>query len=176
VSGGDRRDYGDDQDRSTGSAPAEEVVMRRYLIVANQTLGGDELVQLLRRRVAAEPSEFFLVVPATPVLELVPGAATAVAVGGSAVRPSSQQEARALAQHKLGDALEQFRAAGVTVDGVVGDGNPVRAVETAMNGRQFDEIIVSTLPSRLSRWLRADLPRRLEHKTGLPVTHVTADS
>ncbi|SDS50826.1 GABA permease [Friedmanniella luteola] len=150
--------------------------MRRYLIVANQTLGGDELVELLRRRAASEPSEFFLVVPATPVVELVPGAATAVAVGGPAVMPSSPQEARALAEQRLAGALERFRAAGATVEGIVGDANPVRAVETAMRGRQFDEIIVSTLPSRLSRWLRADLPRRLEHKTGLPVTHVTAGS
>ena len=115
--------------------------MRRYLIVANQTLGGDELVQLIRRRATAEPSEFFLVVPATPVLELVPGAAAAVAVGGSPVLPSSPEEARALAEERLRSALGQLRAAGATVDGVVGDANPVRAGETAMTGRQFDEII-----------------------------------
>jgi len=41
-----------------------------------------------------------------------------------------------------------------------------------LKGRQFDEIIVSTLPSRISHWLRQDLPRRLEHRCGLPVTHV----
>ena len=148
--------------------------MRRYLIVANQTLGGDELVELIRRRAASEPSEFFLVVPATPVLEMVPGAAAAVSVGGPAVLPSSPAEARALAEKRLGTGLEQLRATGASVEGVVGDANPVRAVETAMRGRNFDEIIVSTLPSRLSRWLRADLPRRLEHRTKLPITHVTA--
>jgi hypothetical protein len=148
--------------------------MRRYLVVANQTLGGESLVALIRRRVAAEPSEFFLVVPATPTMELLPGAAAAVSVGGSALMPCSPEEARALAEERLASALEQLRAAGATVDGVVGDPSPVRAVETVMKGRQFDEIIVSTLPSRLSRWLRADLPRRLEHKTELPVTQVTA--
>ena len=150
--------------------------MRRYLVVANQTLGGEALVALIRRRAAAEPSEFFLVVPATPTMELLPGAAAAVAVGGSAVMPAPPEESRALAQERLDNALEQLRAAGATVDGLVGDPSPVRAVETAMKGRQFDEIIVSTLPSRLSRWLRADLPRRLEHKTQLPVTQVAAGS
>lgn len=150
--------------------------MRRYLVVANQTLGGEALVALIRRRAAAEPSEFFLVVPATPTMELLPGAAAAVSVGGSAVMPAPPEEARALAQERLESALKQLRDAGATVDGLVGDPSPVRAVESAMLGRQFDEIIVSTLPSRLSRWLRADLPRRLEHKTQLPVTQVAAGS
>jgi GABA permease len=54
----------------------------------------------------------------------------------------------------------------------VGDHDPVHAVETVTRERQFDEIIVSTLPERMSRWLHRDLPRRLEHKTGLPVTHI----
>ncbi|GAA1853467.1 hypothetical protein ACFFOM_20345 [Microlunatus capsulatus] len=148
--------------------------MRRYLVVANQTLGEDELVDLIRRRAAAEPSEFFVVVPATPVLEMVPGAAAAVAVGVPALLPCSPAEARALAEERLAAALEQLRATGAAVEGAVGDANPVRAVEHALTGRGFDEIIVSTLPSRLSRWLRADLPRRLEHRTKLPVTHVAA--
>lgn len=71
-------------------------------------------------------------------------------------------------------AVTELKAAGVSVDGRVGDADPVRAVETALKGSQFDEIIVSTLPNRISRWLRQDLPRRLENKTGLPVTHVGA--
>lgn len=148
--------------------------MRRYLIVANQTLGADGLVELIRRRAVAEPSEFYVVVPATPVLEMVPGAAAAVAVGVPALMPCSPAEARALAEERLAAALEQLRATGASVEGAVGDGNPVRAVEEVVTSRDFDEIIVSTLPSRLSRWLRADLPRRLEHRTQLPVTHVAA--
>ena len=148
--------------------------MRRYLVVANQTLGGEALVALIRRRAAAEPSEFFLVVPATPTMELLPGAAAAVSVGGSAVMPAPPEEARALAEKRLGTGLEQLRATGASVEGVVGDANPVRAVETAMRGRNFDEIIVSTLPSRLSRWLRADLPRRLPPPPPPPVTQVAA--
>jgi GABA permease len=148
--------------------------MRRYLVVANQTLGGDELVELIRRYARAEPSEFFLIVPATPVMEMVEGMEGMAALGGSTLLPSSPEHARELAQKRLEAALAQLRAAGAKVEGLVGDRDPVRAVDTAMKGRQFDEIIVSTLPRRVSRWLRQDLPHRLEHKTGLPVSQVGA--
>jgi GABA permease len=147
-------------------------VMRRYLIVANQTLGGDELVELINKRRKAEPSEFFIVVPATPVMEMAPGLADMSFIGSGTVMPSTPEHARELAQDRLVEALAQLRAVGVQVDGLVGDPNPVHAVAKAMRGRQFDEIIVSTLPKRVSRWLHQDLPRRLEHKTGLPVTHI----
>jgi GABA permease len=145
--------------------------MRRYLVVANQTLGGDELVQLIAERAKAEPSEFFVVVPATPVLEMVPGVAGMPIIGGT-VMPASPEHARELAQDRLNAALAQLKAVGVKVDGQVGHRDPVHAVEATLKERKFDEIIVSTLPKRLSRWLHQDLPRRLEHKSGLPVTHV----
>jgi GABA permease len=146
--------------------------MGRYLIVANQTLGGDELVELVKKRAKAEPSEFFIVVPATPVMEMVVGAEAMSVIGGSTVAISTPEHARELAQERLDVALAQLAEAGAKVEGHVGDRNPMRAVETAMKGRKFDEIIVSTLPRRVSRWLRQDLPRRLENKTQLPVTHV----
>jgi hypothetical protein len=149
--------------------------MRRYLIVANQTLGGEELVQFVRTRTEAEPSEFFVVVPATPVMEMVHGAEGAPAVGGGTVLPSSPEHAHELAQQRLETALAQLKGIGAKVDGQVGHRDPVHAVEAAIKGgRQFDEIVVSTLPRRMSRWLHQDLPRRLEHKTQLPVTHVGA--
>jgi hypothetical protein len=146
--------------------------MARYLIVANQTLGGDDLTELVKKRAKAEPSEFFIVVPATPVMEMVQGAEAVSALGGSTVLPSSPEHARAVAQQRLDAALSQLKAVGAKVEGQVGERDPVRAVETALRGRQFDEIIVSTLPKRVSRWLHQDLPRRLEHKTQLPVTHI----
>lgn len=146
--------------------------MGTYLVVANQTLAEDQLLQLMKRRAAAEPSEFLLVVPATPTLEQVHGTEGVPAVGGATLLPSSPEHARDEAEGRLQRALSQFRAAGIKVEGHVGSRDPVHAVEAALKGRHFDEIIVSTLPRRLSRWLRADLPRRLEHKTQLPVTHV----
>jgi aminoglycoside phosphotransferase (APT) family kinase protein len=149
--------------------------MRRYLIVANQTLGADQLVNFVRTRNEAEPSEFFIVVPATPTMEMVHGAEGVAAVGGSTLLPSSPEHARELAQERLEKALAQLHEIGATVDGQVGHRDPVHAVEAALQGRQFDEIVVSTLPKRVSRWLHQDLPRRLEHKTHLPVTHVGAN-
>jgi hypothetical protein len=150
--------------------------MSRYLIVANQTLGADALVNFVRTRNETEPSEFFIVVPATPILEMVHGAEGASAVGGGTVFPSSPEHARQLAQERLEKALAQLHEIGATVDGQVGHRDPVRAVAAALEGRQFDEIIVSTLPRRVSRWLHQDLPTRLEHKTHLPVTHIGATS
>jgi GABA permease len=147
--------------------------MRRYLVVANQTLGGDELVRVIKEIMAAGPSEFYVVVPATPVEHLVPTFVPPMPVMGGPVKlPPSPQEGRQLAEAKLRAALEQFKAAGVTADGEVGDPDPVRAVDEILATQQFDEIIVSTLPHRLSHWLRQDLPQRLEHKFHLPVTHV----
>ena len=151
--------------------------MRRYLVVANQTLSSDELVQVLRDRAAAEQSEFWIVVPATPVKHL---AAKAVplppmpVMGGVLSLPGTREEARRLAEEKLQSALQQLAAAGADADGEVGDGDPMRAVEGAVSRRQFDEIIVSTLPERLSHWVRQDFPSRLEHRFHLPVTHVVA--
>ena len=79
-----------------------------------------------------------------------------------------------MAQAKLDAALRKLTAAGVHANGTVGDPDPVRAVEEATATREFDEIIVSTLPARVSRWLHQDLPGRLEHKFHVPVTHVPA--
>ena len=79
-----------------------------------------------------------------------------------------------MAQAKLDAAVRKLAAAGVRADGTVGDADPVRAVEEATASGVFDEIIVSTLPARVSRWLHQDLPGRLERQFHLPVTHVPA--
>ncbi len=64
-------------------------------------------------------------------------------------------------------------AAGSRVEGRIGDSEPLAAVEDAVNSGEFDEIIVSTLPTRVSRWLHVDLPRKVAG-LGLPTTTVTA--
>jgi hypothetical protein len=148
--------------------------MHRYLVLANQTLDSDELMDLVRERAAAGPSEFWLVVPATPVKDL---ASNAVAIpmpvmGGVLTLPGPPEEARRLAQINLDAAVKKMTGAGVTVSGTVSDPDPMRAVEGAMADRDFDEIIVATLPARLSRWRHHDLPARLEQQFHLPVTHV----
>ena len=150
--------------------------MHRYLVVANQSLDSDELMGLVRERVAAGPAEFWLVVPATPVKDLASNVMPIPmpVMGGSPTLPAPPAEARSMAQAKLDAALKKMTAAGVHVKGAVGDPDPMRAVEEATATGKFDEIIVSTLPARVSRWLHQDLPGRLEHKFHLPVTHVPA--
>jgi hypothetical protein len=150
--------------------------MNQYLVVANQSLDSDELAQLLLARVATGPAEFWLLVPATPVKDLVSNVMPIPmpVMGGTPTLPAPPAEARKLAQAKLDAAVRKLTAAGLRASGTVGDPDPVRAVEEAMSTRKFDEIIVSTLPARVSRWLHHDLPGRLEHKFHVPVTHVPA--
>jgi hypothetical protein len=93
-------------------------------------------------------------------------------MGGVSSLPAPPAEARRLAQLNLDAAVKKLTAAGGTVNGSVSDADPMRAVEDAVNSREFDEIIVCTLPPRLSRWLHHDLPARLQHEFHLPVTHV----
>jgi GABA permease len=142
--------------------------------VANQTLGSDELETLVRERLAEGPAEFWLVVPATPVKDLASNAMPIPmpVMGGVASLPAPPSEARRLAQANLDAAIAKLTAAGGTVGGAVGDPDPVRAVAEAVSSREFDEIIVFTLPPRLSRWLHHDLPTRLQQTFHLPVTDV----
>jgi hypothetical protein len=64
-------------------------------------------------------------------------------------------------------------AAGGRVEALVGDTDPYAAVREALRAHDYDEVIVSTLPTHVSHWLRIDLPARVE-RLGLPVTVVTA--
>ncbi len=134
---------------------AGETGVRRYLVVANRTLGGAPLIETVRACVAAGPSRFYLVVPAT----LPSGSFT-------------DEEVHEGSRGRLDRALERLRAAGVEVDGEVGDHRPMDAIGDALNREAFDEIIISTLPHLLSHWLKVDLPQRAREKFGLPVTHV----
>jgi hypothetical protein len=129
------------------------------LVVANRTAESDELLEALRKRAAEGPVHFTLLVPATPH-----GVAWAADMHSGA--PEAEQHMKS--------AVQRLRDAGLEVDCKVGDPDPVAAVEDAVNFADFDEVIVSTLPTHLSKWLKLDLPRRVERVTGLPVTHVRA--
>src|SRR5690606_19764686 len=76
----------------------------------------------------------------------------------------------AQARFRLRQAVEALRAAGIHVEGEVGVADPFHAVENAVEHVPADEVILSTLPRGLSRWLDADLPSRIERRLGLPVT------
>jgi GABA permease len=70
--------------------------------------------------------------------------------------------------------LTHWREAGLSAQGVVGDPDPAVAVQETWDPRRFDEVIVSTLPGRTSKWLQSDLPHRVQQITGCNVVHVEA--
>ena len=76
----------------------------------------------------------------------------------------------------LDEALERWGETGLKATGVVGDADPVQAVNELWKPGSFDEVIVSTLPGQTSRWLRSDVPYRIGRPCDLPVTHVVAMS
>src|ERR671914_2044924 len=118
------------------------------LVVANVTATSDELLAALKEREKQGACRFTLVMPRSGT-----GAA-----------------------ESLEEALEAMRGAGLgKADGRVGDPDPVVAAMDVWDPREFDEIVVSTLPTGVSRWLGLDLPRRLEKLTGVGVRHVVAE-
>ena len=151
--------------------------MGKYLVVANQTLGGDHLMDEVRRRAAAGTSSFYVVVPSTHSGDFAGASGAPVALG--AMSPTTEEEAEdhratLIAQSRLHQALTQLRAEGLDARGALGDPEPLTAIGDALALDAFDEIIISTLPSGISRWLGMDLPSRTERKFKLPVTTVTA--
>jgi nucleotide-binding universal stress UspA family protein len=154
--------------------------MPRYLVVANQTLASEELWQEIRNRLETDPgSTFYVVVPNTAAAHyhIVPAAGGFVPMPSliAASIPDTDEEATARARQLLDDLLTRLRRRDVEADGELGDQDPLQAVQEAMANRQFDEILLSTLPQRHSRWRRMDLPRQLQRRYRLPVTAVTAN-
>jgi hypothetical protein len=143
--------------------------MRRCLIVANQTLGGAQLVEAVQERIGAESHEFYVVVPATPLQDQEYGTGFGADTG-----PSPEERAYALARQRLDRAVDQIRELGAAADGEVGDADAFEAARLAGARFPADEVIVSTLPLGLSRWLRGNLPARIERALDLPVVHIVA--
>jgi hypothetical protein len=138
----------------SSSAPA------RVLVVAAKTAATPALIEAVRERASRGPCNFTLLVPnPTHGLHKV--------VDPEDVGTSEGEEVLELAI----PLLEQ--AAGSKVEGVIGVATPIEAIQDAVNLHGYDEIIISTLPTRVSRWLHLDLPRKAAG-LGLPVTTVTA--
>jgi hypothetical protein len=131
--------------------------MPNVLVVANRTAECEELEQALKDRAAKGDSpKFTLVVPSAHGL----------------AKAANPDEGIPEAQHHVDNAVAKLRGAGLDVEGQLGDPDPIAAVQDAHNSGGYDEVIVSTLPKHLSKWLHLDLPRKAAHATGLPVTHV----
>ncbi len=154
--------------------------MRKYLVVANQTLQGTELREELRQRISAGPCSFFVIVPDTKAADYDPVAAGGVLPQPGMwwwatyyARPATDEEATAQARQRLSLMMTGLAAMGVPVEGDLGSPSPLEAMEKVIADHQFDEIVVTTLPQRVSRWLRADLPHQAERRFRLPVTTIT---
>jgi hypothetical protein len=132
----------------------------RVLVVAHRTAATPALLQAVRERAARGPCAFTLLVPNQ-------------AHGLHRVTDPEDQaadEAQAVLELAL-PLLED--AAGGPVEGMIGDPEPLNAIQDAVNIHGFDEIIISTLPAKVSRWLKLDLPHKIQG-LGLPVTTVSA--
>jgi hypothetical protein len=118
----------------------------RVLIVANRTASTPRLIEAVRSRATESPCEFALLIP--------------------------DVSDRKAADWTLDTALRLLRpAARGRVEGLVGGPDPFESVQAAAREGNFDEIMISTLPRRVSKWLRRDLIRRVEG-LGLPVTAI----
>jgi hypothetical protein len=135
--------------------------MPTYLIVANQTLAGPELADAIAERAATKDARFHVVVPATPIVHRLTW---------------DEKESRDAATARLADIVKRIESHGATASGEVGVPDPIDAVHDAIRDRSVDEIILSTLPPGLSRWLGQDVPTRLRGAVDVPVVVVTAAS
>ena len=135
--------------------------MRHILVVANQTIGGAALLDLVKERAKEyEDTSFTLIVPMTKPR-------SGYVIYDDAVRDS--------AQVRLDLTLSYLRGEDVVANGELGDEDPYTATLDAIHEYQPDEIIISTLPLASSGWLRRDLIERIQDAAGVPVTHVISD-
>jgi GABA permease len=131
------------------------------LVVANETVEGTVLVETVRDIALSRDADVLVVAPAL----------------NTRLRHwmSDSDRAHAAAQQRLDNTLARLRAAGVRANGHVGDADPLRAMEDAMQLFGADEIVISTHPEERSNWLAHDLVARACARFELPVAHVVVD-
>jgi hypothetical protein len=134
---------------------------RRILVVANETVGGHTLVDLIHQRSEGVGEEVLVVTPAlnSPLKHWA----------------SDEDDARAAAQERLDNSLERLRELGVNARGEVGDGEPLQAIEDALRTFGADEIIISTHPEGRSHWLERGVVTAARERFVVPITHVVVD-
>jgi hypothetical protein len=133
---------------------------KHILVVANQTIGGAKLLDLVRERAKEPDTSFTLVVPMT-------SPRSGYVIYEDAVRDS--------AQVRLDLALSYLRSEDIVASGELGDEDPYTATLDALREYEPDEVIISTLPQSSSGWLRRDLIERIQDATTAPVTHIISD-
>ena len=145
--------------RTEAATVPEDV--RRILVVANETVGGDELFAAITERAAGVDEEVLVVCPAlnSPLRHWV----------------SDEDGARAAAQRRLDATLGRLEAAGVDARGVVGDGDPLQAIDDALRTFGADEIVISTHPIGRSNWLERGVVSGAKERFEVPIRHVVVD-
>ena len=134
---------------------------RRILVIANETVGGSELLAILRSKAEGVSERVLVVCPAL----------------NSQVRTwaSDEDGARAAAQERLDASLAQLRRDGIQAEGEVGDGDPLQAMEDALRTFGADEIVISTHPPGRSNWLEHNVVEAARARFDVPITHVVVD-
>jgi hypothetical protein len=153
-----------DRLRRAARRPVEHVVVdldaerddvKRTLVVANQTMGGSELLEALRAKAAEEPRRFIVIAPQSA------GNGNGEGAGDAAER--------------LAHTLKQLEDAGFEAVGQVVHPDPYTAIQNALQFYSPDDIVISTFPETRSGWLRGDLIGRVRASTGKPVEHVVSE-
>lgn len=164
----------------------------RCLIIANQTLGGSALDRAVTDCIIRDLTQFHVVVPLTPIkheaaawyggFELSELNGASAAQARAAVEATARQheadyeEAHRRAQDRLDQMIARIETMGGRAEGEIGDEDPLAAAKAVLERESpFDEVIVSTLPSAVSRWLKMDLPSRIARVTDAPMTTIKAN-
>jgi len=134
---------------------------RRVLVVANETVGGAELMSAISELALGGKSEFYVVCPAL----------------NSRLKTwtSDEDPARAQAQQRLDATLSRLASVGIDARGEVGDVDPLVAIEDGVRSFRPDEIVVSTHPEGRSNWLERGVVGAVRERFDVPVTHVVVD-
>lgn len=138
--------------------------VHRILVVANETAGGSELHDLVSSRIDRRPCKETLVLVTAPQLN-------------TRVRHlfSDSDRAREEAELRLCECMERLRRRGINAAGVVGDADPIQAIEDILHSYPADELVISTHVEAQSNWLAHDVIERARAEFGLPVSHVEVD-
>ena len=144
--------------QAPAASPPEQ---HRVLVVANETVGGSQLLDTIRERIAGRDARVLVVCPAL----------------NSPLRhwASDEDDARQQAQDRLDASLAAMQTAGIRAAGEIGDGDPIQAIEDALRTFQPDELVVSTHPLGKSHWLERGVVEKARERFALPVTHVVVD-
>lgn len=150
-----------DDSRPQTQPSAHAAGERRILVVANETVGGETLRNMIEQRSRGVRAEVLVCTPAL----------------NSRLRywASDEDSARSAAQERLDASLSRLHALGIDASGEIGDANPLQAMEDALRTFGADEIIISTHPAGRSNWLEKGVVDHARERFAVPITHVVVD-